>query len=166
MEVKVCSPLSTVVNRYGIIAFICFAGAIACTTPESVEDEPGGELAVEDVVLADVDSPAGGQVKQLTLPGPQLAVLVTCDQEGVVPFTFTDTGLDWIGCQVSTPGSPTAVPSTLSEPIIETVDSPVGGTVQQVTIPGPESSVIVVCQDDFVPFLYQDQGTWVGCQAS
>lgn len=164
MKIKFHASLSAAFVRYVIVTFLCFAGVISCTAPESVEDEPDEEIAVTDVAFTDVDSPVGGQVKQLTIPGPHVAVLVTCDQEGVVPFAFTDMELNWVGCQVSTLGNPTATPSTLTEPVIETVDSPVGGTVQQVTIPGPESALMVTCIGDFAPFLYQDQGDWIGCQ--
>ena len=162
------------VARGSAIAVLCLLGAAACTAPDSPEEaatpevEPAAPeitLPVEDVVFADVESPVGGLVKQLTLPGPQTAVMVMCDQEGFVPFAYNDGGWDWVGCQVSVPGTPTAGPSTLTEPVIGEVESPVGGTVFEVTIPGPESAVSVVCEGDFVPSLYEDQGTWVGCQA-
>jgi hypothetical protein len=39
--------------------------------------------------------------QQLALGGPESAVLVACDQEGFIPFTFTDLGMEWIGCQAA-----------------------------------------------------------------
>lgn len=163
-------------GRLGAAAALCLIGAVGCTTPVEVMDpneeapsteepmpeEPGATI---DVFFGDVESPAGGSVKQLTLPGPQSAALLACDQEGFVPFGFSDMGLDWVGCQVPTPGDAVGPESTLTEPELSDVPSPVGGTVSQVTIPGPQSSIVVAC-DTGTPFVYEDQGTWVGCQGS
>jgi hypothetical protein len=50
-------------------------------------------------------------------------------------------------------------------PRLTDVPSPVGGTVQQLTLPGPETSVLIVCdREGFEPFLFTDQGNWVGCR--
>ncbi|HEY9648947.1 MAG TPA: hypothetical protein V6C88_21390, partial [Chroococcidiopsis sp.] len=56
--------------------------------------------------------------------------------------------------------------SELTEPAMRPVPSPVGGTIQKVYIPGPESAVAVTCvRPGFEPFFYADQGeNWVGCQ--
>lgn len=176
-------------GRLGAAIALCLLGAVACTTPADVYDPETGtietesEAAVETevpatetdtatVIFADVEGPdngvpnvENGSVKQLTLPGPAVAVLVTCDQEGFVPFGYKDMGWDWVGCQVPNPGDPVGAGSNLTEPELSDVPSPVGGTVSQVTIPGPQSAIAVVCNQGS-PFVYEDQGTWVGCQGS
>jgi hypothetical protein len=114
--------------------------------------------------FSDVPSPAGGMVKQLSIPGPETSVLVACDRAGFEPFFFTDQG-NWVGCQISAGAEP-GMASQLTEPTLSDVPSPVGGTVKQVTIPGPETSVLVTCdRDGFEPFFFTDQGNWVGCRA-
>ncbi len=154
------------------IAVVCLVGTVSCTTPvELIEPEaPEAEAPTTDepaaaigVFFGEVDSPAGGTVKQLRLPGPEAAAMVSCDQDGFVPFSYRDSGIDWIGCQVPTPGSATGPASSLTEPELSDVPSPVGGTVSMITIPGPQSAISVVCNTG-TPFLYEDQGTWVGCQ--
>lgn len=116
-------------------------------------------------VLGNVESPVGGTVKQVTVPGPEISVLVNCDQAGFVPFFFTDQG-DWVGCQIVA-GTDAGPQSALTEPVMNEVTSAVGGTVMQVTIPGPETSVLVVCGEaGFVPFFFTDQGDWIGCQTN
>ena len=161
------------------IAAACLLGAVACTTPVEVldpeapdaeapsVDDPGAEApgATIDVFFGDIESPAGGTVKQLRLPGPETAVMVACDQEGFVPSAYSDMGLEWVGCQVPNPGDAVGPESALSEPELSDVPSPVGGTVSMVTIPGPQSAVSVLCETG-TPFVYEDQGTWVGCQGS
>ncbi|MGG6237398.1 hypothetical protein ACQ4N7_02070 [Nodosilinea sp. AN01ver1] len=161
-------------GRLGVAAALCLVGAVGCTTPVEVLDPDAPETetpateapgATIDVFFGDVESPAGGTVKQLRLPGPESAVLVTCDQEGFVPFAYSDTGMDWVGCETTTPDDTAALESTLTEPELSDVPSPVGGTVSQVTIPGPQSAVSVLCETGS-PFVYEDQGTWIGCQGS
>jgi guanyl-specific ribonuclease Sa len=71
--------------------------------------------------------------------------------------------MDWVGCQVSNPSDATGPGSALTEPEISEVPSPVGGTVSMVTIPDPQSAIVVVC-DTGTPFIYEDQGAWIGCQ--
>lgn len=120
--------------------------------------------SVTGVTFGDAESPVGGTVKKVTLSGPETSVMVRCDQGGFEPFVFTDQGT-WVGCQL--PLDTTAgTESTLTEPVFGAVPSPVGGTVGQITIPGPQSSVILECIGDFTPFLFTDQGTWVGCQSA
>ncbi len=160
-------------GRLGAAATLCLIGAVGCTTPVEVLDPEappsteapatGAPAATIDVFFGDVESPAGGTVKELRLPGPQSAALVACDQDGFVPFGFSDMGLDWVGCQVPTPGDAVGPESTLTEPELSDVPSPVGGTVSQVTIPGPGDSIVVNCEVG-TAFVYEDQGTWVGCQ--
>jgi hypothetical protein len=134
------------------------AGGNSTGTPED------GHSASEPF-LSDVPSPAGGTVKQVTLPGPETSVLVVCDRNGFEPFFFTDQG-NWVGCQTSA-GTEPGTPSQLMEPVLSDVPSPVGGTVKQVTLPGPETSVLVICdRNGFEPFFFTDQGNWVGCQMS
>jgi hypothetical protein len=144
------------------------------TEPEAaIETEvPTTEAGTSTVTFADVEGPDNGvpgidngTVKQLTLPGPAVGVLVTCDQEGFVPFAYKDMGWDWVGCQVPKPGDPVGAESALTEPELSDVPSPVGGTVSQVTIPGPQSAISVLCETG-TPFVYEDQGTWIGCQGS
>ncbi len=55
----------------------------------------------------------------------------------------------------------------LTEPAMRPFPSPVGGMIQKVYIPGPESAVAVTCvRPGFEPFFYTDQGeNWVGCQS-
>jgi hypothetical protein len=159
-------------GRLGAAAALCLIGAVGCTTPVEVLDPnaPATEapdteepVATIDVFFGDVESPAGGTVKQLRLPGPETGVLIACDQEGFVPFAYSDIGMEWIGCQVPNPGDSVGLESALSEPVLSDVPSPVGGTVSQVIIPGPQSAISVLCETG-TPFLYEDQGTWVGCQ--
>ena len=120
---------------------------------------------IAEPVLADVTSPVGGTVKQVIIPGPETSVLVVCDREGFEPFFFTDQG-DWVGCSIMD-GTEPGPESLLARPALVEVTSPVGGTVEQLSIPGPEISVLVVCERaGFEPFLFTDQGTWVGCQLS
>ncbi|WP_155523586.1 hypothetical protein [Nodosilinea nodulosa] len=163
-------------GRLGASAALCLMGAVGCTTPVEVMDPEAGTPGTEppmtdeptatiDVFFGDVPSPAGGTVKQLRLPGPQSAALVTCDQEGFVPFAYSDTGMNWVGCQVPNPGDTVGLESSLTEPVLSDVPSPVGGTVSQITIPGPQSAISVVCETGS-PFVYEDQGTWVGCEGS
>ncbi|MGB3136142.1 MAG: hypothetical protein WBG38_08060 [Nodosilinea sp.] len=157
----------------GIAAALCLIGAVGCTTPVDVMDlnaapstgTPAieGSAATTDVFFGDVESPDGGTVKQLRLPGPQSAALVACAQEGFEPFAYSDTGVDWVGCQVPNPGDTVGLESPLAEPELSDVPSPVGGTVSQVTIPGPQSAISVLCETGS-PFVYEDQGTWVGCE--
>lgn len=154
-------------GRLGAAAALCLIGAVGCTTPVDVldpeapaTDEPGATI---DVFFGDVESPAGGTVKELRLPGPEAAAMVACDQEGFVPFAYSDMGMDWVGCQVPTPGDTVGLESSLTEPELSDVPSPVGGTVSMVIIPGPQSAISVVCNTGS-PFLYEDQGTWVGCE--
>lgn len=163
-------------GRLGAVAALCLVGAVGCTTPvevmdpneeaptteEPMSEDPGATI---DVFFGDVESPEGGMVKQLRLPGPETAAMVACDQEGFVPFTYSDTGMEWVGCQVPNPGDAVGPESALTEPELSDVPSPVGGTVSMVTIPGPQSAVSVLCETG-TPFVYEDQGTWVGCQGS
>lgn len=163
-------------GRLGVLAAICLMGAVSCTTSVEIIDpeaDPSGTeppmteepTATIDVFFGDVEAPDGGTVKQLRLPGPQSAALVACDQEGFEPFTYSDMGMDWIGCQVPTPGDTVGLESSLTEPELSDVPSPVGGTVSQVTIPGPQSAISVICETGS-PFMYTDQGTWIGCEGS
>jgi len=129
-------------------------------TPTGGIDDPHG---VDEPSLANVPSPVGGTVKQVIVPGPEISVLVACDQAGFEPFFFTDQG-DWVGCRLMARADP-APQSALAEPVMSDVASPVGGTVKQVIVPGPEISVLVACdQAGFEPFFFTDQGDWVGCQ--
>ncbi|MBE9138741.1 hypothetical protein IQ254_16325 [Nodosilinea sp. LEGE 07088] len=154
-------------TRLSAVSAACLLSAVACTTPVELVDpeapESGEPAATMDLFFGDVESPVGGTVKQLRLPGPQTGVLVACDQAGFVPFAYTDMGMNWVGCQVPNPGDSVGPESGLTEPVIADVPSPVGGTVSQVTIPGPQSAIVVVCETG-TPFMYQDQGTWIGCQ--
>jgi hypothetical protein len=128
-------------------------------TPEASET-----MAAAEPVLEDAPSPVGGSVKQLVVPGPETSVLFACDQEGFEPFFYTDQG-DWVGCQISDGGQPGAE-STMTEPTIEDVPSPVGGMVKQVTIPGPSMAVLLACKEEgFNPFTFIDQGFWIGCES-
>jgi hypothetical protein len=70
-------------------------GTIVEGNAANSEDPNSGEPS-----LTDVPSPVGGTVKQLTIPGPETSVLVTCDREGFEPFFFTDQG-NWVGCRIS-----------------------------------------------------------------
>ncbi len=136
-------------------------GDEATDTTSPTEDADG----VIEPVLEDVPSPVGGTVKQVTIPGPETSVLVVCDQAGFEPFFFTDQG-NWVGCSIMDGVEP-GPESALAQAAMSDVASPVGGTVKQVTIPGPETSVLVVCdQAGFEPFFFTDQGNWVGCQRS
>ncbi|HIK45687.1 MAG TPA: hypothetical protein IGR64_12510 [Leptolyngbyaceae cyanobacterium M65_K2018_010] len=158
-----CKRPLAAVAQWSAVALVCWLGATACDNrPETVET-PGETFTA---VLTEIESPDGGAVKQLTLAGPEGSTLVTCDQEGFAPFTYSDMGLEWIGCQVPNPGDAVGPASSLTEPTLAEVPSPVGGTVQQLTLPGPQSGVVVTCAEGFAPFIYEDQGTWVGCQAS
>lgn len=154
-------------GRLGAAAALCLIGAIGCTTPVEVLDPEASSTeepaATMDVFFGDVESPAGGTVKELRLPGPESAAMVACDQEGFEPFGYSDMGMDWVGCQVPNPGDSVGLESALSEPVLSDVPSPVGGTVSQVIIPGPQSAISVVCNTG-TPFVYEDQGTWVGCE--
>lgn len=160
---------TTVWGRLGAAAVLCLVGTVGCTTPVEVLDPnaPATEdpAATIDVFFGDVESPDGGTVKQLRLPGPESAVLVTCDREGFVPFAYSDMAMDWVGCQTPTPDASVELESTLTEPELSNVPSPVGGTVSQVTIPGPQSAISVLCETGS-PFVYEDQGTWIGCEDS
>ena len=131
------------------------AGQTVCTaTPPPGATEPA---------LEDAPSPAGGTVKRLVVPGPQTSVLLACDRGGFQPFFFTDEG-DWVDCEAAA-GTDPGPESSLTEATLEDVQSPAGGTVKQLTIPGPQTSVLVTCAaEDTSPFLFTDQGTWVGCQ--
>ncbi|HZG38676.1 MAG TPA: hypothetical protein VEZ50_08345 [Nodosilinea sp.] len=157
-------------GRVGAVV-LCLVGAMGCTTPVEVMDPNAETPATEepvvtiDLFFGDVETPDGSTVKQLRLPGPEAGVLVVCDQEGFVPFSYIDVGLEWVGCQVPTPGDTVGAESTLTEPELSDVPSPVGGTVSQITIPGPQSAISVVCETGS-PFVYKDQGTWIGCQGS
>jgi hypothetical protein len=151
--------------------FLCLAVALLPTGcgDDSTANEPDQSTPTgastpggEDPVLRDVASPVGGTVKELVIPGPEIAVLVACDQEGFEPFLFADQGT-WVGCQIAA-GDAAGEASTLLEPAMSDAASPVGGTVKELVIPGPEISVLVACdQEGFEPFLFADQGTWVGC---
>ncbi len=121
-----------------------------------------GSSAASEPILSEVQSPVGGLVKQVTIPGPETSVLVACDREGFEPFFFTDQG-SWVGCQISNGAEPGSI-SRLTEPMLTDVPSPVGGTVKQVTIPGPETSVLMACREpEFRTFFFVNQGSWVGC---
>ncbi len=174
-------PFQRATGSLSALALFCWLGVTACDNPsetaettEPVETaETIEETTVEDtaepamtVTLADAEAPNGQTTQQLALGGPESAVLVTCDQEGFIPFTFTDLGVEWVGCEVPNPGDAVGPESSLSEPSLDEVPSPVGGTVQQLTLPGPQSGVMVTCNEGFAPFIYEDQGTWVGCQAA
>ncbi|MGB3200900.1 MAG: hypothetical protein WBA99_08355 [Nodosilinea sp.] len=169
------AEVSAVVRgRLGAVAALCLIATVGCTTPVEVLDPNApateapateGPGATIDVFFGDVESPVGGMVKQLRLPGPESGVMVACDQEGFVPFAYSDMGMDWVGCQVPTPGDTVGLESDISEPELSEVPSPVGGTVSQVTIPGPQSAISVLCETG-TPFVYEDQGTWIGCQGS
>jgi guanyl-specific ribonuclease Sa len=161
-------------GRLGAAAALCLIGAVGCTTPVEVLDPNApatetpateGPGATVDVSFGDVESPAGGTVKQLRLPGPESAVLVTCNQEGFTPFAYSDMGMDWVGCETATPSGTVELESSPAEPELSDVPGPVGGTVSQVTIPGPQSAISVLCETGS-PFVYEDQGTWVGCEGS
>ncbi len=161
-------------GRLGVAAALCLIGAVGCTTPVEVLDPNAPETeapttegpgATIDVFFGDVASPAGGTVKQLRLPGPESAVLVTCDQEEFVPFAYSDMGMDWVGCELPNLDAAVGPESALTEPELSDVPGPVGGTVSQVTIPGPQSAISVLCETGS-PFVYEDQGTWVGCEGS
>ena len=155
-------------NAWGTAATLCLMGAVGCTTPVELLDpnappgteEPGATI---DVFFRDVESPAGGTVKELRLPGPEAAAMVACDQEGFEPFAYSDMGMDWIGCQVPNPGDSVGLESASTEPELSDVPSPDGGTVSMIIIPGPQSAISVVC-DQGTPFVYEEQGTWVGCE--
>jgi hypothetical protein len=82
-----------------------------------------------------------------------------------VPFGYSDMGMDWVGCEVPNPDDTVGPESELTEPELSDVPSPVGGTVSMVTIPGPQSAISVLCEIG-TPCIYEDQGTWVGCQGS
>ncbi|MEB3289724.1 MAG: hypothetical protein VKI82_07405 [Leptolyngbya sp.] len=162
------------VSRFWSAAILTTAGLMgiaACNSSVPVIDTEAPDMTAPDpaeqvsggVTWGEVASPAGGTVKQLTLSGPESAALVTCDQEGFVPFSYRDTGIDWVGCQVPNPNDPAGPTSALTEPAFTAGPSPVGGTVSMITIPGPQSAIAVVCTSGS-PFLYEDQGTWVGCQ--
>lgn len=158
---------------------VTLALATACQGPTSQSDEMAADtptatpeatpeasetVAAAEPVLEDVPSPVGGSVKQLMVPGPETSVLFTCDQAGFEPFFYTDQG-DWVGCQISDGGQPGAE-STMTEPTIEDVPSPVGGMVKQVTIPGPSMAVLLACNaEGFKPFTFIDQGFWIGCES-
>jgi len=136
------------------------AAAAGRTVCAPTDNTPGGG----EPVLKDSASPAGGTVKQLVVPGPETSVLVTCDQRNVEPFFFTDQA-DWVGCK-ATAGTQPGPDSTFSAPVMSDVDSPAGGRVKQVTIPGPGTSIIVSCgAAGLKPFLFTDTGTWVGCRS-
>ena len=174
-------------SRLGAVVALGLIGAIGCTprvdvevrapeietlaaeveTPVTGTEAPDVETAAAGVsptvTLTEIASPAGGMVQQLTLPGPETGVMVTCDQEGFVPFAYSDMGMEWVGCQVPSAGGSVGAASTLTEPEMAEVPSPVGGMVSQVTIPGPQSAMVVTCAIG-TPFMYDDQGSWVGCQ--
>jgi len=169
------------IGSLSALALFCWLGVTACDNPsetaETAETTETAatmeETAVEDaaekamtVILAEAAAPDGQTTQQLALGGPERAVLVTCNQEGFIPFTFTDLGVEWVGCQVPNPGDAVGPESSLTEPSLGEVPSPVGGTVQQLTLPGPQSGVMVTCNDGFAPFMYEDQGTWIGCQTA
>lgn len=159
------------VGSIATLALACFLGAAACisSVEENNSEAPDtetpamGETASDSVSWDEVESPAGGTVKQLTLSGPEVAAMVACDQQGFVPFSYRDTGLDWVGCQVPNPSDAVGPESALLEPQLADGPSPVGGTVPMITLPGPQSAITVLCNTG-TPFLYEDQGTWVGCQ--
>ncbi len=144
--------------------------AVACGSTD-LKPSPNGQAgATTDppsaavLVLEDAPSPVGGSVKRLVLPGPESSVLVVCDRHGFQPFLFTDQG-EWIGCELIA-GSEPGADSVLVEPVISDIGSPADGTVKEVTIPGPQTSILVACRaDGLEPFLFHNQGTWVGCQA-
>ena len=58
------------------------------------------------------------------------------------------------------PSSPAAVEADLRD-----TPSPDGGTVKELAIGNPQTTVVVRCsRGGFEPFLFEDQGTWVGCE--
>ena len=115
-----------------------------------------------DPILEDAASPAGGTVKRLVVPGPQTSVLLACDQEGFQPFFFTDQGV-WVGCEAIV-GTKPGPESDLSGPTLGDVESPAGGMVKELTIPGPQTSVQVRCAGNgLTPFLFQDQPSLSDC---
>jgi biotin carboxyl carrier protein len=124
---------------------------------------PEPEVAVPEI--REVTSPVGGTIQKVFIPGPESAVAVACVQQGFDPFFFKDEGENWVGCQLRANESPGSSVSQLV-PEIREVTSPVGGTIQKVFIPGPESAVAVACvQQGFDPFFFKDEGeNWVGCQ--
>ncbi|MBD2258724.1 hypothetical protein [Pseudanabaena sp. FACHB-2040] len=155
--------------------------AVGCTPPQSStqpdagtpppisgESTPAPPMSGEGAAgleLVEESSPAGGTMAKVYLPGPETAVIVECEQEGFTPFFFIDVGEYWVGCQSEVNAS---VGPEVDQPIgLQEVSSPAGGMVQKLSIPGPQLSAAVGCeQDGFVPFLYDDEGaTWVGCQA-
>jgi hypothetical protein len=69
---------------------------VGCQIPDGSEPGPASELA--EATIGDTPSPVGGTVKLVTIPGPQLAVLVSCRAEGFQPFLFSDQGT-WVGCE-------------------------------------------------------------------
>lgn len=159
------APFRSRLARGGAVAVLCGLGAIACTS-----NDPGARVdpmppADATVSLTEVPSPEGGTVQQLTLPGPEAGVMVVCDQEGFVPFAYADSGIDWVGCQVPNPGDAVGAESSLTAAVLNDMPSPMGGMVPQVTLPGSQTAIAVVCEGDFMPFVYQDQGDWIGCQA-
>ncbi|HIK46656.1 MAG TPA: hypothetical protein IGR64_17540 [Leptolyngbyaceae cyanobacterium M65_K2018_010] len=173
----VAKQVLSTAGKVGAIALVAGFSVTACTKPETVETVDGpavevttptgsSETTTEKFSFADVPSPAGGTVKQLTLAGPETAVVMTCDQQGSVPFLYSDAGLQWVGCQSPSPGSALGPASTLTEPTLNEVRSPLGPVnVPQITLPGPESAVVVACGGNFVPFLSEDKAFWLGCKA-
>lgn len=167
MMTLLSAPVRSRLSRVGAVAVLCGLSAIACTSPDSADGPVGEPMPPESapVSLTEVPSPEGGTVQQLTLPGPEAGVMVICDQEGFVPFAYADSGMDWVGCQVPNPGDAVGAESTLTAAVLDEVPSPMGGMVPQVTLPGPQTAIAVVCEGDFMPFVYPDQGDWIGCQA-
>ena len=142
-------------------------GVIVVASNDSADLAGGGDTttppSATEPTLEEAPSPAGGTVKRLLVPGPQSSVLLTCDQGGFQPFLFTDQG-EWVGCE-AVAGTDPGPESSLIEATLADVESPAGGTVKQLTIPGPQTSALVSCAADGTsPFLFADQGTWVGCQ--
>ena len=84
-----------------------------------------------------------------------LSVLAACGPGGAdssAPDLADDTGVA------------TARPSAVVA-VLEDAPSPVGGTVKRLVLGGPQATVLVVCdQGGFEPFLFTDQGDWVGCE--
>ena len=117
------------------------------------------------VVALPVHGVAPGYVTVAVVGSGLLAsVILVCDQDGFQAFFFTDQG-DWVGCE-AVAGTDPGPESDLTEPKLSEVESPAGGMVKELTIPGPQSSVLVACAgSDFEPFLFEDQGTWIGCQS-
>ncbi len=92
--------------------------------------------------------------------------------DGAQSATVPETG-DPAATTKPNAGNATAAPTTVVPPAgaaiagvtFGDVASPVGGTVKKAILSGPETGIMVVCdQSGFEPFVFTDQGTWVGCK--